>query len=334
MAATPGLAVPFLAFPYALAASRVFPHVRVSVIERDGQPVGFFPYQLTDWWRRRLRFAERIGGELSDYFGVVGSPELSLSPAQLLRLTKLNGIFFTHLDESQAAFGLTGVQPEIGLRIDLAAGAEAYWAQLKQSDKKFVTDTERRERKLIEAHGPLRFVFRHDEPAAELQQLIARKRGQYARTGAGDPLTEERTRRFLAELSESDDPLCRGVVSTLHAGDTWVASHFGLMHRGTLHFWFPVYNPDLQSYSPGRMLVATILRRAAELGVTTIDRGVGDSQAKRDFANSEHRFSRGLWHRSNLPANVIKADMALRWRLKAWAERAMSGHPRLDRRKV
>jgi CelD/BcsL family acetyltransferase involved in cellulose biosynthesis len=199
----------------------------------------------------------------------------------------------------------------------MAEGSQAYWAELKSADKRFVADTERRERKLVDAHGPLRLTFRHGAPVTELDRLIADKRRQYARTGAADPLSHGQTRQFLQILAEGDDPLCRGVVSILHAGDTWVASHFGLMHRRTLHFWFPVYNPDLQPFSPGRVLVTAIIKQADSLGIDCIDRGAGDSPAKRDFANFEHRFLRGLWYRPNVSASLIRAGLSLQWRLNA-----------------
>jgi len=321
--ATPGLATAFLSFSYVLAASRAFRDVRICVIEREGQAVAFFPFQFRSLGHRLLGFGERVGGELSDYFGLVAAAGVVLSPRRLMQLAGLNALLFTHLDDSQTQYGLTGSQPQTGLRIDLAQGGDAYWSALKRTDKRFFGDTERRERKLVEAHGPLRLVFRHQDPAAELARLIAGKREQYARTGASDALVDERARRFMQFLAESDDPLCRGTLSTLHAGDTWVASHFGLQHRGTLAFWFPVYNPDLQQYSPGRVLLTSIIKQADDLGVSCIDRGVGDSQAKRDFANAEHSFLRGLWHRRNLPATVVRAGLSLQWRLKVRSARCL-----------
>lgn len=252
---------------------------------------------------------------MNDGFGLVAAAECVLSPRRLLRLAGLNALLFSHLDQEQCRFGLTGSQPETGLRIDLSAGSAAYWDSLKRGDKRFVADSDRRERKLIEAHGPLRLTFRHPNPEAELTRLITAKRAQYVRTGTTDCLTDDKSRHFLYLLAASDDPLCRGVMTTLHAGETWVASHFGLMHRGTLHFWFPVYNPDLHAFSPGRILLTALIKQADGLGLRCIDRGIGNSQAKRDFANAEHTFTRGLWSRRTVPAALIHAGLSLQWRL-------------------
>lgn len=315
-AASPELSSAFLTFAYVQAAAREFGDIRICVIKRADRTVAFLPYQFHGTGQRLLGFGQRVGGELNDSFGVVADADFTVSPLRLMRLAGLNALLFTHLDQSQSHYGLTGSQPETGLRILMEQGSQAYWDELRRTDKRFVADTERRERRLIDAHGALRLTFRHENPDAELTRLIARKREQYARTDVADCLADQRTQRFLRRLAAGDDPLCQGIMSTLHAGDTWVASHFGLMHRGTLHFWFPVYNPDLQPYSPGRILVTAIIRQADSLGLRCIDRGVGDSPAKRDFANAEHTFTRGLWHRRNIPAALIRAGLSLQWRLK------------------
>lgn len=315
-AASPDLSSAFLSFAFVQAAARELGDIRVCVIKRADRTVAFLPYQFHGAGQRLLGFGERVGGELNDSFGVIADGEFMISPSLLMRLAGLNALLFTHLDHSQFRYGLDGVQPETGLRILMERGSQAYWDELRRSDKRFVADTERRERRLIDAHGALRLTFRHENPDAELTRLIARKREQYARTGVMDGLAHERTQRFLRRLAAANDPLCQGIMSTLHAGDTWVASHFGLMHRGTLHFWFPVYNPDLQPYSPGRILMTAIIRQADHLGLRCIDRGAGDSPAKRDFANGEHTFTRGLWHRSNLQAALIRAGLSVQWRLK------------------
>ena len=42
----------------------------------------------------------------------------------------------------------SAAQPEPGLRIEFPDGADVYWATLRQTDREFVVDTERRERRL------------------------------------------------------------------------------------------------------------------------------------------------------------------------------------------
>ena len=122
-------------------------------------------------------------------------------------------------------------------------------------------------------------------------------------------------RAFLRSLAKLDHPLCSGVLSALYAGDVWVASHFGLRCNRTLHYWFPVYNLQLSSYGPGRLLLKKILDCGHELGISRIDRGAGDTVAKRDFSTSQHQFFRGFWSRGGLRATCYRACLSAKWRL-------------------
>jgi CelD/BcsL family acetyltransferase involved in cellulose biosynthesis len=126
-----------------------------------------------------------------------------------------------------------------------------------------------------------------------------------------------RKRKFLEALAAVDDPDCRPTLSTLHAGEEWIGSHFGLMYGETLHYWFPVYNPQMRNFGPGRLLIKAIIDTAEENGVKRIDRGAGDSQAKLDFATSRHEFLRGIWSRPGLASLAYRAGLSAQWRLKA-----------------
>jgi CelD/BcsL family acetyltransferase involved in cellulose biosynthesis len=256
-----------------------------------------------------------VGGQLSDYFGIVAEEGFSLEPRRLLSLAGLNTLRFTNLEESQSSFGLSGEGREIGHRIDFPQGGAEYWTARRRLDKRFVTDTERRERKAVEEYGPIRFTFCETSWEMPLAQLMSAKRAQYARTGVRDALSDARNRDFLARLAGSKDPLCSGTMSTLYAGDTWIASHFGLVCNKTLHYWFPAYNPELRSLSPGRLLLKSIIDASDETGIARIDRGAGDTVAKRDFSTSSHSFHRGLWYRSNAISLGYRLGLSLRWRL-------------------
>jgi CelD/BcsL family acetyltransferase involved in cellulose biosynthesis len=315
----PAFTTPFLSFPFTRAAAQVFHGVRVCVVERSGRPVAFFPFQFGSRLNQLLGFGERVGGSLSDYFGIVAAPDVRLSPERLLALSGLNAVFFTHLDDSQEPYGLSGEQPEIGLRVVVGQDGDAYWQARRKHDPHFVAETDRRWRKLGNAAGPVRFVFHEADPLPHLDRLIALKRIQYAQTGVGDVLADTGAQTFLKTLAGTDDPLCRGVMTTLYAGDTYVASHFGLMCEGTFHYWFPAYNADLGSLSPGRLLLRAVVGEARQQGIRRIDLGAGDSQAKRAFANEQQAYLRGLWRRSTPQAFVIQAWQSLRWRLQSRA---------------
>jgi CelD/BcsL family acetyltransferase involved in cellulose biosynthesis len=308
--------VAFLSYPYALAAEKSFPNVRVCRVQHDGRPVIFFPFQFKSFAHRWLGIGERLAGELSDYFGIVAERDARIDPKTLLRLCGLRALLFTHLDESQTTFGLSGEAPEPGHLVDFPDGGAAFWQERRALDKKFVADTERRERNLVRDFGLIRFDLQSPNADVDLEKLIAAKREQYSRTNVGDALRGRSTLQFLRALSRMNHPLCSGMLSTLYAGDTWVASHFGLRCNRTLHYWFPVYNPELASYGPGRLLLRQILNSGSEHGISRIDRGAGDTVAKRDFSTSQHHFLKGLWSRGGVRAMGYRAGLSAGWRFR------------------
>ncbi|MBL8700021.1 MAG: GNAT family N-acetyltransferase, partial [Alphaproteobacteria bacterium] len=247
--------VAFLGPTFSRAVARTKGLARVCILRSSGRAVGYFAFQYPTSMKRGLAAAERIGGEMADYAGLVAEPGLAVTPADLLRLAGLQVFTFSHLAQSQQDFGLTGEDPRVGLRIEFPEGPAEYWKQRRKLDASLVRDTERRRRKLEQDVGPIRFEFQAGDRAAALEHLVAAKRAQYARTGAEDALTQDWQQSLLRALSTTDQPDCTGVLSTLHAGDKWVAFHFGLRCADTLHYWFPVYNPELSKFSPGRLLL-------------------------------------------------------------------------------
>ena len=306
----------FLTPHFSAAVQRARGGVRVCVIQREEAPVAFFPFQFAGAWQKLLHAAEPVGGNMSDGFGLVAEPSVRATSENLLAAARLSACEVHHLCDSNGAFGLAAEEPECGLRVRFDSGWDAYWAALIERNKKFVQKTERRERNIVKEHGPLRLAVGHDDARAVLEDLIQKKREQYARTDAADALGAAWKRKLLHELALNDQPSCRGSLYTLHAGDTWVATHFGLQCGDVLHYWFPVYSSEVSKHSPGHLLLKAIGERSAELGVAVIDRGAGDTQAKRSFANEEQSFGRGRWSRpGGLSSTLYGAVRSVGWRL-------------------
>lgn len=306
---------PFYSYEYASMMASVHPHVFVCVIEREGEIAGFLPFQYATALQRCLAAAERVGGEMTDYFGLIAGPAMHSAPTDLLRLAGIKHFYFTHLPEAQLQYGLEGERPEVGLLVDIKTAQGTYWEQRRNQDKKFVLDTERRARKLQTEYGALRFCLEEADWPSALDMLIERKRAQYQATGVQDCLQEHWKRNLLRQLAASPSDSCRAILSTLWAGDLWVASQVSLKGDHVLHAWFPVYNRELHQYAPGRLLLKNIIEAAPSLGITVIDRGVGDTKAKRDFATREQLFYRGAWRLPGLRSLVYRASCSVKWRL-------------------
>lgn len=304
---------PFMSWQYAHAVGITIATARVCIISQSRRPVAFLPFQFESGVGRWLKAAEPAGGRMTDYFGLIAPPSFRISPRRLLRLAGIDSFLFHHLDESQQRLGLAGDHPRVGLCIDLS-DVPAYLEGLRSANKDLVRDTERRRRKIVKDVGPLRFEFRSKENGA-LSRLIEAKLAQYERTNQTRPVLESAwARDLIAELSRLRDRECEGVLSVLMAGDVWVAMHFGLLGRGTLHYWFPVYNPALRAYAPGRLLLMCMIENARELQIARIDRGEGDSLAKREFANAEHTFLAGAWGRPGFRFLAHRFIKSVTWR--------------------
>ena len=286
----------FQSVGFAAAVHEAVAPVRVGLLWRADELVGVLPLQRQPGRWGRLGLHEPVGGLMADYAGLLAGEGVRTSWVALLAGMGVHSVFFTHLDEHQLSLGLAGTQPRLGLRTRIhAEGGAAHWAWLRTQGKKLVDDTERRERKLQRDHGEVVFAMDSPQGGQDLQTLIAAKNNQYNRTRAhGGPLLQSRNQRLLAHLLAHPSDGCRVRLSLLKAGDQWVSSHFGLQSGTTLHYWFPVYGEAFASYSPGRILFKHVILQASANGIRLIDRGEGDTAAKRDFATESHQFYKGL----------------------------------------
>lgn len=305
----------FQSVGFAAAVHETVAPVRVALLWQADELVGVLPLQrqLGRWGR--LGLYEPVGGLMADYAGLIAGPDVRTTWAKLLAGASVPCLFFTHLDEQQQRHGLTGGQARVGLRTRIhAEGGAAHWAWLRTQDKKLVDDTERRERKLQRDHGEVSFAMDSPNPEQDLQILIDSKNAQYLRTGAnGGPLLVLRNQRLLAHLLAHPSDGCQVRLSVLRSGDQWVSGHFGLQSGNTLHYWFPVYGEAFSSYSPGRILFKHVILQSEWSGISLIDRGEGDTAAKRDFATENHQFFKGM-QACGLRGQALAAAQRLAWR--------------------
>lgn len=309
----------FLSFAYASAVQQSLGvDVQAILLWREEQLVGVLVVQRQPGWLGRLGLFEPVGGEMTDYFGLLAVDDVRTSWQDMLRAASVPCLYFTHLDETQQLHGLGGEQPRSGLRTVIhPEGGRMHWERLRSEDKKLVSDTERRERKLALDHGETVFELQSSQPAADLSTLIALKNDQYLRTGkTGGPLLKMENVRLLQTLLGAQETGCRPMLSTLKVNGQMVAAHMGLVAGRTLHYWFPVYDERYARYSPGRVLMRHVLYASADAGIGVIDRGEGDTPAKREFATEEHRYGRGLVFVGSR-GYLLSLYMRIQWRRAA-----------------
>jgi len=259
---------------FTLAVAAVRNDVRIAVVEDDDGPAAFFPFQ-----RSRLGFGKPVGGRLCDFQGVVARPRFQFAAGELIRRAGLVAWDFTHVPASQAAFAPYHVAVEPSGYLDLSRGFEAYVEERRQSGSKTIPKQQRKTRKMEREVGPLRFEP-HVPDSHLLRTLMDWKSNQYRRTGIGDVFAFDWTVALLERLHRIETPEFRGKLSALYSGEQLVALHFGMQTATVLHYWFPVYDPAFQEYSPGIALLLEIARDAAETGLRRIDLGKGTEDFK------------------------------------------------------
>ncbi|MEX2175326.1 MAG: GNAT family N-acetyltransferase [Pirellulaceae bacterium] len=306
LAATPQLAGPYFRPEFVSAVAAARDDVEIAVLEEAGQVAGFFPFQRTRW-----NVAQPVGGTLSDYQGVVAAPSLVWQPDELLTACRLSAWEFDHQLTWQTALLSCFENVAPSPYIELTAGYEAWLVERKQPAGVWLTGALRKLRKLERETEDLSFEW-HSADCSAFEQLLAWKSAQYLRTGLPDLFARERIVGLLDRIRLAQSPQFRGVLSVLRAGQRLLAVHFGMQAGGTLHYWFPAYDPEESRSSPGQSLLLLMARHAAEHGVTRIDLGKGSEEYKLKLANGVTEVAAGCLDRRPLAATLRRGYSAAR----------------------
>lgn len=275
---------PYFDIEFTKAVSRIRNDTEITVISDGADILGFFPFQ-----RITPTHAEPIGGRLNDWHGIIGYPGIEVCWRRLLRESNLKSFGFhaiveTNLDKYTFRKLATH-------HLDLREG----WPAYRQWVRKNSTTIKRQGQKirgLEKAHGKIRFEF-DSASSSELDELVQLKRAKYQRTKTFDILSVDWARDLLEEIHGLKTDNIQGILSTLWSGNELAAAHFGMLTSDTLHYWFPIFNPEFSKYSPGTELLMRVAEHAAEVGVTKVDLGYGDDPWKFKFANGSGSVSVG-----------------------------------------
>jgi CelD/BcsL family acetyltransferase involved in cellulose biosynthesis len=292
------------------AVARVRDDVECIVVEQQGQPVGFLPFQ-----RSSLNIAKPLAGKLSDFHGVLAAPGTHVDVPRLLQAMRVAAFDFDFLIGDQPAFAPYCRETKSSGFIDLAEGFQAYCGQRKKSGSEVIRKTISKQRKLEREVGPLRFELRATDPAAALEQVIAWKVDQFARTGFMNPFAYPWTKQLLVELIKGD-ARCGAMVSVLWCGERPVAIHCNLRSHDVLHLWFIGYDTSFAAYSPGMVMLLKVLEAAAANGVRRVHFGAGDQQFKTSFSTGALNVYAGSVERTT-PGVLLRR--AWRWSRSAAA---------------
>jgi CelD/BcsL family acetyltransferase involved in cellulose biosynthesis len=300
---------PYFCPEFTQAVASVRDDVRVVVIENDGRPAGFFPHQRTAWGR-----ASPVGGALSDYHGVIATPQAEWGVVELMRAARLSVWSFDHLVDPAGRFA------------PYVTASAAASPQIELAGFEPPPDFARKARKLEREVGELSFSL-HAPGIGALERLFAWKSEQYRHTGLADAFGVRWTGQLVTRLMGIETPGFAGACSVLLAGDRIVAVHAGMRSRGVLHWWFPTYNPRYAAYSPGTILLLHVAAAAFALGIGKIDLGKGDARYKRSLMTGAAPLREGCVELPSLAATARRlrrlAEATAAWQLPLRALRRL-----------
>lgn len=315
---------PYFRPEFTQALGKVRNDVEVGLVEQEGQPVGFFPFQ-----RRHGNVGWPVGGPLADFNGPIMRAGLPLDAGELVQRCGLSAWHFGCLVAAKANFRPYFWFLDGSPYIDISRGFDAYCADRRLAGSKAIRRTFQKLRKLERDHGEVRIEFNVKDERV-LDQLIDWKAGQCRKLKVFNAFSPDWTRRLLEDLLEKDGIDFSGVMCALYVKDKLQAGFFCLRSNRVLHLWIAAYSPTMARYSPGSQLLVKMIQAAPSHGITRIDLGPGNERFKRSFGTGtitlaegsiDSRFmtrtARRLWHRSRhwVRSSRLRRPVLPAWRL-------------------
>jgi CelD/BcsL family acetyltransferase involved in cellulose biosynthesis len=264
---------PFFRPEFTQAVGAVRSDLRICVLEDANRVVGFVPFH-----RSRLGIARPVGLGLSDHHGVIVETTADWNVRDLMDASGIVRWEFDHLlaGQAQRLSRVTSIEPSP--TIDTTGSFDNY----VDAKRKSLETVLRRQRKLERELGSCRLEISSLDDAL-LDKVIRWKGEQCHRTGAVNFFALNWTVELIRRIHSSRSSEFSGVLSVLWSGDELLSLHFGMRSREVLHYWFPVYNHSFRDYSPGLILLLSLVRNACENDTRHIDLGKDLTQYKTKF---------------------------------------------------
>lgn len=173
-----------------------------------------------------------------------------------------------------------------GLALDWAS--EQAWMEdaLSRSRRQYL----RRKRRLLEKQGTLSFQVHSSGkvPDAVLKALCQQKRNWASQKGKAGLFNDpNRATSLLERLAEAAEAAGTLHLSWLCCDKEIIAVHLGFLHHNTLHYYMPSYSADWTEFSPGAVLLASLIGWCISNGIETLDFMKGNDSYKISYANRE-----------------------------------------------
>ena len=146
----------------------------------------------------------------------------------------------------------------------------------------------RRQMKRLSEIGELKFQIAEDENERKFltEVMIEQKRARYREMEVRDQFDESVNAEFYFRRNEGNcAPLPH--VSALRLDDRVIAAHFGEVWGNRFYYLMPSHDQEWEKYSPGRLLLESLLKRCFSEGLEIFDFTGGGEAYKLEWANVE-----------------------------------------------
>lgn len=290
------------------------------MVSEGSELIGFLPFSAG-----RMRTATGIASRLTNCQAFVCDPAAPVPIDEVLLAAGID-LFEFHalLPPKRSSTRGRGDRVD-ALAIDVSEGFEHYLAGARAHRP--VREIKRKRRRLQRDYGgELRFEFA-DADSGNLAQLVRWKSAQSRRTGRPDWLAWRGIPELVERLAASRAEAMTGCLSALSIGERIIALDLDLRSRTTLAGWLTSFDTELASWSPGVIMMVSLIEGAAAAGIRTIDLATGDEQFKRKLANTTVPLLRGWVGRPSVGLVVQRSRHAP----AEFTHRFIVSHPTLRR---
>ena len=273
----PDFANPLFGDHFSRAVAAVRDDVRVAVWRRGGRAVAFLPFH-----KRPGGLARPIGAPFSDYQGLVSKAHIGIPGKDALALAGIRAFRANGLVDPFGLFDTRGFDAIEAFVLEPGPSGEDYLEALRTDSPKRFKNLRRLEHRLERDFGAMRFVA-DDRSQAAFDKVRWWKSAQFRRTGLQDVLSPAWVDQLMRDLFALTEGPMTGQLSSLYAGHTLVAAHFGVRQGETFHPWLAASNPALAEQSPGQIFLVNAIRDMGEGGLARYDLASGHDHYKRPF---------------------------------------------------
>ena len=301
---------PFYQYDFTLLVSRCDLIVDVILGLLNNEIVFILPVQYKNGFNYLIGYSEKIAAHLADYSGgivdITQNLNITMLPIQYTILDHMPELSINPFSDQVSSY------QELSSQIIL----ETTWQKMASKiDNEFLNEIHLNQANLEKNFGSIQFKFQN-ENIENLECLLFAINEECIERKVISPFKDKWTVLLLRQLFLADKKEVKPIMSTLFAGNRWIASMFGIEANGVLHYWFYKSNPSAELYSPLNVLICQVIKASVKNNLACIDLGFGQKQFKEKLCSQFIPLYKMEFVNNSINARAIKLVNSFLWKLK------------------